>query len=146
MLDTLQAWDEALLLLLNGQPAWMADAAWVLTSKWAAAPVVLLMLMKLFARSSAEGVDRTGRSSSCVAGTDAISSRLFKPGFERPGPATPNGSPICWSSTPFRRHGLPRWPLRLRLLPCRQHLRMATLAVLLFGAGGGAGCGFGPPS
>ena len=25
MLDTLQAWDEALLLLLNGQPVWLAQ-------------------------------------------------------------------------------------------------------------------------
>ena len=47
MLDTLQAWDEALLLLLNGQPAWLAQVAWVLTSKWATVPVALLILLKL---------------------------------------------------------------------------------------------------
>ena len=31
-MDTLQAWDEALLLTLNGHPDWLRDAARLLTS------------------------------------------------------------------------------------------------------------------
>ena len=88
MLDTLQAWDEALLLLLNGQPAWLAQVAWVLTSKWATVPVALLILLKLFARRSwRHGLTGLLLLLACVAGTDAISSRLFKPGFARPRPS-----------------------------------------------------------
>ena len=88
MLDTLQAWDEALLLLLNGQPAWLAQAAWMLTSKWATLPVVLLILYRLFARLQwKRGLTGLLLMLACVAGTDAISSRLFKPGFARPRPS-----------------------------------------------------------
>ena len=88
MLDTLQAWDEALLLLLNGQPVWLAQVAWMLTSKWATVPVALLILFKLFARRTwRHGLTGLLLLLACVAGTDAISSRLFKPGFARPRPS-----------------------------------------------------------
>lgn len=88
MLDTLQAWDEALLLLLNGQPEWLAQAAWMLTSKWATLPVALLILYRLFARRPwRHSVTGLLLLLACVAGTDAISSRLFKPGFARPRPS-----------------------------------------------------------
>ena len=45
MRNTLQAWDEAVLLALNGQPRWLDTPAWWLTSNWAAVPVVLLILV-----------------------------------------------------------------------------------------------------
>ena len=53
MIDTLQAWDEALLLWLNGNPLWMQSAAWILTAKWTTFPVVLLVLVKLMRRWNA---------------------------------------------------------------------------------------------
>ena len=84
MLDTLQAWDEALLLLLNGQPLWLTCTAWVLTSKWAALPVAALVLLKLFrGQPWKRGLVGLAMFAACVGGTDAISSRLFKPGFAR---------------------------------------------------------------
>lgn len=84
MTDTLQAWDEALLLWLNGSPEALAEAAWWLTQPWCSAPVYLWVIWRVFKGSSW----RTGALKMVVilatfAGTDAISSRLFKPGFER---------------------------------------------------------------
>jgi len=88
VIDTLQAWDEALLLALNAHPLWLADVAWFSTSKWSAAPVVLLVLWRLFRF----GIHRSvwiglGAFLVTFAGTDAISSRLMKPGFERVRPS-----------------------------------------------------------
>ena len=84
MLETLQAWDEALLLLLNGTPAWMGPAAWGLSSLWAVIPVVVLILWSLFRRFPVRRA-LLGLLALILtfAGTDAISSRLMKPGFER---------------------------------------------------------------
>ena len=88
MLDTLQAWDEALLLLLNGQPVWLAQVAWVLTSKWATVPVALLILFRLFAQQSW----RHGLMTAPSAGLRGRNGRHRQPAFRRalhgPGPAT----------------------------------------------------------
>jgi len=84
MIDTLQAWDEALLLWFNGNPLWMHSAAWILTAKWTTFPVVLLILVKLLRqRDLRKGLLGLGLFLACIGGTDAISSRLMKPGFER---------------------------------------------------------------
>ncbi|MDA8695839.1 phosphatase PAP2 family protein [Flavobacteriales bacterium] len=84
MKDTLQAWDEALLLLLNGTPEWLSGAGWWLSQPWCSTPVYLFVIWRLF-----KGVPwRTGALRMAMvlvtfAGTDAISSRVLKPGFER---------------------------------------------------------------
>jgi len=84
MLETLQAWDEALLLVLNGAPSWLGPVAWGLSSLWAAVPVVILILWKLFSRFPLRRA-MLGLLTVVLtfSGTDAISSRLMKPGFER---------------------------------------------------------------
>ena len=84
MVETLQAWDEALLLALNGTPDWLGDVAWIATSKWCFIPPILLVIRALYR------LGKTRRAWVGLAtvmmtftGTDAISSRLMKPGFER---------------------------------------------------------------
>lgn len=84
MTDTLQAWDEALLLWLNGTPEALAQMAWALTQPWVSLPVYLFIIWRLF-RGVAwqKGAWRLAVVLVTFAGTDAVSSRLFKPGFER---------------------------------------------------------------
>lgn len=84
MLDTLQAWDEALLFALNGQPNWLGGAAWIVTSKWSFSLAILLVLMGLY-RMADRRKAWIGFAAAIMtfAGTDAVSSRLMKPGFER---------------------------------------------------------------
>ena len=137
MLDTLQAWDEALLLLLNGQPAWMADAAWVLTSKWATLPVVVLLLIKLFARSPwKRGLTGLALFLFCVAGTDAISSRLFKPGFARPRPShTEQLADLLVLRTQPDGNVYRGGPFGFVSSHAANTFGIATLATLLFGGG-----------
>lgn len=84
MLETLQAWDEALLLWFNGRPEALSGFAWTMTSKWATVPVVLVLLWALFRKHQRRVAwFGFGLFVLCVAGTDAISSRLMKPGFGR---------------------------------------------------------------
>lgn len=88
MRDTLQAWDEAVLLALNGQPRWLDTPAWWLTSNWAAMPVVLLIFWTLYRIGTRHGAPRRawlGLAALILtfAGTDALSSRVMKPGFAR---------------------------------------------------------------
>ena len=84
MLDTLQAWDEALLLALNRQPGWLGSAVWIVTSKWSFVLAILFVLKGLY-----QMADRRkawiGFAAALMTftGTDAVSSRLMKPGFER---------------------------------------------------------------
>ena len=84
MLDTLQAWDEALLLALNGQPSWLRDVAWIVTSKWCFVPAILMMIVGLYRMADSRKA-WIGFVAALLtfAGTDAVSSRLMKPGFER---------------------------------------------------------------
>ena len=84
MTDTLQALDEALLLWLNGTPEALAQMAWALTQPWVSLPVYLFIIWRLF-RGVAwqKGAWRLAVVLVTFAGTDAVSSRLFKPGFER---------------------------------------------------------------
>lgn len=136
-MDTLQAWDEALLLTLNGHPDWLRDAAWILTSKWAAAPVVLLILFRLFKG----GVRRSAWIALAAflvtfAGTDAISSRLMKPGFER---LRPSHEERLSEVIILHRHDDGSVYRGGRFGFVSSHAAntfgLATLAVLLFGAG-----------
>ncbi len=84
MTDTLQAWDEALLLWLNGTPEALASVAWALTQPWCSIPVYLFIIWKLFRHVPwRTGVLRLCAVLLTFAGTDAVSSRLLKPGFER---------------------------------------------------------------
>ena len=124
-MDTLQAWDEALLLTLNGHPDWLRDAAWMLTSKWAAAPVVLLILFRLFRG----GVRRRAWLALAAflvtfAGTDAISSRLMKPGFERLRPSHEKRLSEALTLHHHEDGSVYRVAASVRVLPCRQHLRL----------------------
>ena len=84
MFDTLQAWDEALLLALNGQPSWLRGAAWIVTSKWCFVPAILLVIRGLYRMADSRKA-WIGFAAALVTftGTDAVSSRLMKPGFER---------------------------------------------------------------
>ena len=84
MTDTLQALDEALLLWLNGTPEALAGVAWALTQPWVSLPVYLFIIWRLF-RGVAwqKGAWRLAVVLVTFAGTDAVSSRLLKPGFER---------------------------------------------------------------
>ena len=136
-MDTLQAWDEALLLTLNGHPVWLRDAAWILTSKWAAAPVVLLILFRLFK----EGIRRSAWIALAAflvtfAGTDAISSRLMKPGFER---LRPSHEERLSEVIILHRHDDGSVYRGGRFGFVSSHAAntfgLATLAVLMFGAG-----------
>jgi len=82
--DTLQAWDEALLLWLNGAPPFLAEVAWWLTQPWCSIPVYLFVIWRLFrAVHWKQGAWRLAVVLVTFAGTDAISSRVLKPGFER---------------------------------------------------------------
>lgn len=84
MLDTLQAWDEALLLWLNGMPEALAEVAWALTQPWASLPVYLFVIWRLFRGVTwQKGAWRLAIVLVTFAGTDAVSSRVLKPGFER---------------------------------------------------------------
>ncbi|RPG80658.1 MAG: phosphatase PAP2 family protein [Crocinitomicaceae bacterium TMED114] len=137
MLDTLQAWDEALLLLLNGQPSWLAPVAWWLTSKWATLPVVVLLLIQLFARRSwKKGLLGLAMFAACVGGTDAISSRLMKPGFER---LRPSHHPQLSGQLHLHEHADGSVYRGGRFGFVSSHAAntfgLATLAVLLFGGG-----------
>lgn len=136
-MDTLQAWDEALLLTLNGHPHWLRDAAWILTSKWAAAPVVLLILFRLFKG----GIRRSAWIALAAflvtfAGTDAISSRLMKPGFER---LRPSHEERLSEALTLHHHEDGSVYRGGRYGFVSSHAAntfgLATLAVLLFGAG-----------
>ena len=81
MTDILQAWDEALLLLLNGAPEILAPVAWWLTNPWCSTPVYLFVIWRLFARTGVRiGALRLAAVLITFAGTDAISSRVLKPG------------------------------------------------------------------
>ena len=104
MRDTLQAWDEAVLLALNGQPRWLDTPAWWLTSNWAAVPVVLLIFWTLYRIGTRHGAPRRawlGLAALILtfAGTDALSSRVMKPGFAAFGPATPKPSTVTCTTT-----------------------------------------------
>ena len=135
MMETLQAWDEALLLALNATPHWMHSLAWILTSKWATLPVAIWILWTLFSRTTPVRSWLGLAMFLCtVAGTDAISSRLMKPGFARPRPShasqlegqlvlheNPNGT--------LYRGG----PFGMVSSHAANTFGMATLAVLLFG-------------
>jgi undecaprenyl-diphosphatase len=82
--DTLQAWDEALLLLLNGTPEWLSAVGWWLSQPWCSTPVYLFVIWRLFKGVSWQtGALRMAMVLVTFAGTDAISSRVLKPGFER---------------------------------------------------------------
>ena len=84
MTDILQAWDEALLLLINGTPEALAPVAWWLTNPWCSTPVYLFVIWRLFAGTGIRiGALRLAAVLITFAGTDAISSRVLKPGFER---------------------------------------------------------------
>ena len=136
-MDTLQAWDEALLLTLNGHPDWLRDAAWMLTSKWAAAPVVLLILFRLF-KGGIRQRAWVALAAFLVtfAGTDAITSRLMKPGFERLRPSHEERL-----SEVLTLHGQEDGSVyrggRFGFVSSHaaNTFGLATLAVLLFGAG-----------
>jgi len=82
--DTLQAWDEALLLWLNGTPEALAQVAWTLTQPWISLPVYLYVIWRLFRGVAWQtGAWRLAVVLVTFAGTDAVSSRVLKPGFER---------------------------------------------------------------
>lgn len=84
MKDTLQAWDEALLLLINGTPEWLSIGGWWLSNPWCSTPVYLFVIWRLFKGVSwQKGALRLAMVLATFAGTDAISSRVLKPGFER---------------------------------------------------------------
>ena len=84
MIDTLQAWDEALLMLLNGSPESFSAAGWWLSQPWSSTPVYLFVIWRIFKGVTwQKGALRLVLVLLTFAGTDAISSRLFKPGFER---------------------------------------------------------------
>jgi len=136
-MDTLQAWDEALLLTLNGHPDWLHHTAWVLTSKWAAVPVVLLILFRLFKG----GIRRSAWIALAAflvtfAGTDAISSRLMKPGFERLRPSHEDRLSDALTLHQFEDGSIYRGG-RFGFVSSHaaNTFGLATLAVLMFGAG-----------
>jgi len=84
VIDTLQAWDEALLMLLNGSPESFSAAGWWLSQPWSSTPVYLFVIWRIFKGVTwQKGALRLVLVLLTFAGTDAISSRLFKPGFER---------------------------------------------------------------
>ncbi len=137
MFDTLQAWDEALLLALNGQPNWLRDAAWIVTSKWCFVPAILLVLMGLYRMAdSRKAWIGFAAVLMTFTGTDAISSRLMKPGFERLRPShTEHLSKQLQlhtfdDGTPYRggKYGFVS-------SHAANSFGLATFAILLFGAG-----------
>ena len=137
MFDTLQAWDEALLLALNGQPNWLRDAAWIVTSKWCFVPAILLVLMGLYRMAdSRKAWIGFAAALMTFTGTDAISSRLMKPGFERLRPShTEHLSNQLHlhtfdDGTPYRggKYGFVS-------SHAANSFGLATFAILLFGAG-----------
>jgi undecaprenyl-diphosphatase len=82
--DILQAWDEALLLLLNGTPEGLAQLVWWLTNPWCSLPVYIFVIWQVFRGVNARvGALRLAVILVTFTGTDAISSRVLKPGFER---------------------------------------------------------------
>lgn len=84
MKDTLQAWDEAVLLLLNGAPESLSAVGWWLSQPWSSTPVYLFVIWRLFKGVPWQrGALRLAMVLVTFAGTDAISSRVLKPGFER---------------------------------------------------------------
>lgn len=84
MNDILQAWEEALLLGFNGTPEIAAPMVWWITQPWCSIPVYLFIIWRLFRNVPWRvGAVRLGVVLLTFAGTDAVSSRLMKPGFER---------------------------------------------------------------
>ena len=141
MLDTLKVWDEALLLALNGQPSWLDTPAWWLTSNWAAVPVVLLIFWRLYRIGAGEGAPRQawiGLAALILtfAGTDALSSRVMKPGFARLRPSHTTSLEGHLHLHTFDNGSVYRGgPFGFVSSHAANTFGIATLAVLLFGAG-----------
>jgi undecaprenyl-diphosphatase len=91
----IQTLDEQLLLLVNGSPAWAADGMWWAsqTAVWIPLYIALMLwivraCLRIAAGTKAVNYGRLALGSVLVlaatfGATDAISSRVLKPGFER---------------------------------------------------------------
>jgi undecaprenyl-diphosphatase len=137
MMQTLQAWDEALLLALNGSPEWMHVVAWFLTSKWATLPIAFLLLRHLFSKHTRyRSWIGFGMLVLTVGGTDAISSRLMKPGFER---LRPSHAPELSGQLSLHKdhNGTPYRGGNFGMVSSHaaNTFGLATMAILLFGGG-----------
>lgn len=95
IIKIIQQLDEQLLLLLNGAPSWAAEPMWLASKTWIWLPLYGWIVLAVVRASSRTG-QRAGTSikwrsalggilflCATFAATDAVSSRVFKPGFER---------------------------------------------------------------
>lgn len=135
-METMQAWEEALLLMFNGTPGFLGPIAWWLTQPWLSLPVYLLVIAWCFRGLPwRRGALRLAVVLATFGATDAVSSRLFKPGFERLRPSHEPGLRdrltlhIMEDGTPYRggRFGFVS-------SHAANTFGLAAISVLLFGA------------